>query len=97
MCHDHHRAEPNARSASESQEASGVVGQANPLLVDAKEAARLLSISKSTLYSCLSAGMLPKPIRFGRSVRWSLEELRNWVRAGCPPTERWERLKKDTQ
>lgn len=73
------------------------LSQPERLLIDAKEAARLLSLSKSTLYSCLSAGMLPKPVRLGRSVRWSLEELRDWVRAGCPPNERWERSKRDAK
>jgi excisionase family DNA binding protein len=64
-----------------------------PLLVDAREAARLLGIGKSLFYQLKSAGRLPAPIRLGWAVRWPLDELKAWTAAGCPAAERWEILK----
>ena len=49
-----------------------------PLLVDAREAARLLSISARTLWALQKSGDLPA-IRIGRSVRYSTDTLRAWV------------------
>lgn len=54
------------------------------LLVDSKEAAKLLNVSARTLWSLYNSGSMPKPIRIGRAVRWSYDALRNWVDSGCP-------------
>lgn len=62
--------------------------------VEAVEAARLCGVSRSTWYSLRKAGRVPKPVRLGRRVLWRVEELREWVAAGCPPLSRWETLKK---
>jgi excisionase family DNA binding protein len=65
-----------------------------PLLLNASQAADLLSLSRSTFYSLLSRGAIgPRPVRLGRSVRWPAEELRQWVEAGCPPRDKWFVLK----
>ena len=80
---------------------SGPVSDANEhlpgadtrLLVDAKEAAFLLSISKSHFFSLLSAEFIPPPIRLGRSARWGVDELRDWVKAGCLPQHQWQEMK----
>jgi predicted DNA-binding transcriptional regulator AlpA len=65
-----------------------------PLLLNAKQAAQVLGISRSKLYSMHSAGLLPMPIILGQgSIRWSVEELKNWTRAGCPSRQRWETIK----
>ena len=55
-----------------------------PLLVSAAEFARLLQVSTRTLWRQLSAGQIPKPVRFGGTVRWRLEEIRKWIAEGCP-------------
>ena len=55
------------------------------LLVDTKEAAKLLKVSPRTLWSMYTSGEMPQPIRIGTSVRWSFEALKKWVEAGCPP------------
>lgn len=61
------------------------------LLLDARAAAQLLAVSESTLWKLHSSGRIPNPMRLGgRVVRWRREELEAWVRAGCPPRERWE-------
>ena len=59
------------------------------LLINSREAAKLLQVSDRTLWKMQSTGQSPKPIRIGRGVRWSLEELKAWVRSGCPPREKW--------
>lgn len=50
-----------------------------PLLVTAPQAARMLGISERTLWS-LTAPRGPIPVvRIGRSVRYSLDDLRVWI------------------
>ena len=49
----------------------------DPLLIPASEVARLLNISKRTLWRLLSAGKLPAPVRLGNAVRWRRE---GWLR-----------------
>jgi len=56
-----------------------------PLLVTAAEVAHLLNVSTRTLWRQLSAGLIPPPVRFVGSVRWRIEEIRNWIAEGCPP------------
>lgn len=65
------------------------------LLVDALGAAHIAHLSRSKWFQLLSAGKVPAPIRtFGaRCPRWSVEELRDWIRAGCPDRLAWETLK----
>lgn len=58
-----------------------------PLLISAAEVARLLQVSTRTLWRQLSAGQIPKPVRFGGTVRWRVEEIRKWIAEGCPLPE----------
>ena len=53
-------------------------------LVNARELAKLLSISERTLYRLKSTGELPLPVVLGGSVRWRLTEIRLWIAKGCP-------------
>lgn len=62
-----------------------------PLLIDAAEAARMLSLTVSRFHSLRSAGQIPLPVfQQGRTVRWLADELRRWCEAGCPPQDRWK-------
>ena len=56
-----------------------------PLLLDAKQVATLLRISKNMIWKLHSAGKLPTPVRLGRCVRWRRDEIVSWVARGCPP------------
>ncbi len=38
-----------------------------------------VALSKSTLYSRISAGSFPKPIALGSSVRWVESEVEAWI------------------
>jgi len=55
-----------------------------PLVVTAKQLAIMLQVSKRTLFRMRSAGRLPSPMRVGGIVRWRLEDVQNWISAGCP-------------
>jgi excisionase family DNA binding protein len=59
------------------------------LLIDSRQAAKLLSISERTLWGMWNDGKMPKPIRIGQAVRFAYEELQAWVNAGGPPQENW--------
>lgn len=54
------------------------------LLIDSKEAAKLLKVSPRTLWAMRTTGRMPAPVRIGRAIRWSREVLKQWVEAGAP-------------
>ena len=49
-----------------------------PLLLRAEEAARLVSLGRSTIFKLLASGELPA-VRVGRSVRVRRVDLERWV------------------
>jgi len=51
---------------------------ANPLLVDARQAARLLSVSPRTLFSLTKTGRIPV-VRIGRATRYSPKDLEKFI------------------
>jgi excisionase family DNA binding protein len=56
---------------------------AAPLLVDAREAARILAVSPRKLWAMTFEETPALPyIRFGRLVRYSPEDLHQWIEAG---------------
>lgn len=63
------------------------------LAIPAMEAAKLLGISERHLWALSTSARLPRPIRLGRSVRWNRAELQEWLAAGAPPRDRWEKIK----
>lgn len=65
------------------------------LAITAEELAELLGISKRHLWSLNAKAKLPRPVRLGRSVRWSLPEVRDWLAAGAPDREAWERSRRE--
>lgn len=66
-----------------------------PLLVDAKTAAMMLSIGRSHFLSLLSAGKIgPMPRKLGRRSLFSVKELDRWVDAGMPVRQKWVEQKK---
>lgn len=56
-------------------------------LINAKEAAERLGVSIRTLRRLVDAGNGPTPIRVGRCLRWRLDTVTDWIRAGCPRGE----------
>jgi predicted DNA-binding transcriptional regulator AlpA len=64
------------------------------LAISAAEVARLLGVSERHLWALDASERVPRPIRLGRSVRWSLDELRAWISAGAPGRAEWEALRR---
>ncbi|HUU12019.1 MAG TPA: helix-turn-helix domain-containing protein [Phycisphaerae bacterium] len=60
-----------------------------PLLVDAREAARLCGIGRSSWLSLAAAGQVPPSLLLGRRRLWRVREVEAWTAAGCPPATRW--------
>ena len=61
------------------------------ILVDAKIGAVLCSVSRPMFYKLNKLGVTPKPIMTGRTLRWSLLELYDWIEHGCPPRRKQAR------
>ena len=54
------------------------------LFVTARQLAIMLQVSKRTLWRLRSAGKIPRPMRVGGVVRWKLDDILQWMAAGCP-------------
>lgn len=65
------------------------------LLLNVKQLALLLGVSQRHLYSMRDNGLLPPSQNLGRNVRWSRQEILDWIEAGCPPMNRWKHLRQD--
>lgn len=76
----------NTCTASDKRGESSV----SPLLIPARKAAAICGKSLRTWRTWDALGLIPKPVRIGRSTLWRADELRNWVAAGCPRREQWE-------
>jgi hypothetical protein len=63
-----------------------------PLAVRGDEAARLCGVSPRLWRALDSSGRVPRGRRLGRAKIWSVDELRAWLRAGCPARDRWESM-----
>jgi len=50
-----------------------------PLLVKAADLAKLLSVTERQIWRWKSSGKLPKPMKIGRSTRWRLSEIEEWI------------------
>ena len=48
------------------------------MLVDAREAARLLSVSPRKLWGMTASGAIPH-VRLGRCLRYPVDDLRLWI------------------
>ncbi len=77
----------------ETQKQKQVNQPQKPLVMPARELARLLGVSIRQIWRLSSSGKLPKPLRLGGSVRWSLKEIKAFVEAGCPDRASWEEMK----
>lgn len=50
----------------------------NDLLRQAPDGARIVPVSKPTLYRMVAAGTFPRPRRFGKRSVWSEEDIAQW-------------------
>jgi predicted DNA-binding transcriptional regulator AlpA len=61
--------------------------------VPAKIAAVIAGVSLPTWHRLRAARKVPDPCRLGGRVMWNVEELQNWVDAGCPDADTWNAMK----
>ena len=62
-------------------------------LLSAKALGQMLSLSKRQIFRLNSCGKIPAPIRIGGAVRWSEQEISDWLAAGAVDRRMWETLK----
>ena len=68
------------------------------LTVSVEGLAKLLHASERHVRTMKSRHLLPKPIPLGgKIVRWSIKEIEDWIAAGTPTQEQWEKLKAKRQ
>ena len=60
------------------------------LLVDLGTLASMLDVSSKTVRRLLTTDQLPRPVRLGRSLRWSVAVLKQWIADGCPASKKEE-------
>ena len=65
-----------------------------PLAYSAEQLGKKLGVSLRHVRRLNSSGLLPRPVRLGRSVRWGADEFHAWLLAGAPPRDRWEKERK---
>jgi predicted DNA-binding transcriptional regulator AlpA len=53
---------------------------------------KLGRISRSLLWRLLQEGRIPQPLRLSKKiVRWRLSEIDDWIAAGMPKMDVWEK------
>lgn len=84
-----------AREGCQAMEEKSVAGTARAddstltaQMINAEQFARILGVSRRTLWRLLSAGKLVEPIRFGGSTRWRSDDVRRWIDNGCPSDDK---------
>jgi len=67
--------------------------QCSDRLIAAKALGQILSLSKRQIFRLNSCGKIPAPIRIGGAVRWSGQEIADWLAAGAPDRKTWQARK----
>jgi excisionase family DNA binding protein len=79
-----------AESTVTSERSAAPLAPVEPLVLTPEELAKALGISRAHLFRLHSRGLLPRPLRFGRSLRWDRSTVTQWLAAGAPSRDRWE-------
>lgn len=58
----------------------------------ADQVARILKVSRATVFRLLSSGRLPSGRKLNRCRRWSRREIEAWMAHGCPAAEKWHEV-----
>ncbi|MGD8744322.1 MAG: helix-turn-helix domain-containing protein [Candidatus Woesebacteria bacterium] len=62
-------------------------------LLTIPQVARITGWGESMVRQRDKEGLLPIPIRVGGTIQWNRQELKEWIKHGCPPRQKWELLK----
>jgi predicted DNA-binding transcriptional regulator AlpA len=55
-------------------------------------------ISRSQWFKLYASGRTPLPVRLGtRRPVYLIADLESWLKAGAPPRDQWERLRREEQ
>jgi len=69
--------------------------QLDPLLLSAKQAAALCSVSARTWATWISTGRTPPSIKLNGRRLWRYDLLKFWVRENCPSLDKFMALQKE--
>ena len=62
-------------------------------LLDARQAAALIGVGRTTVFKLDAAKKMPAAIRLtDRLVRWRRQDLLRWIELGAPTRERFEEI-----
>ena len=64
-----------------------------PLLVRAKQAAAMCSVSPRTWATLAATGQIPESFKLAGCRVWRTEDLRLWIRWGMPNSDRFEAMR----
>ena len=72
------------------KESTSVSIKCERYLISADDLARMLGVSRRSIWRLNSAGRIPRQIKIGGSVRWDCDEINRWILAGCQDRRAWE-------
>ena len=65
--------------------------ETEPRLITSRRFMEILGISQAAFFRLRAAGRIgPRSVKLGRSVRWDIEEVQEWIAAKCPNSRQWE-------
>ncbi len=66
-------------------------GSKEPRLLNVRSLARCLAVSVRSAHRMNREGLIPAPLRIGCTVRWREDEINQWMKAGAPVRDVWEK------
>lgn len=79
-----------ALAARLARELARLAPAATPAGIGPDDAAAFVAMSRSTLDTYVSAGLVPGPARVGGKCIFSRQKLESWLAHGCPPAAEFE-------
>ncbi len=64
-----------------------------PLIVGRAGVAEILGTSVDNVTDLDRAGKIPRPLVIGRTNKWLLSELEDWLKQGAPARNKWEMIR----
>ena len=68
-----------------------------PAMLTVRQVAALLSVSVRHVFRLSERSNMPLPRRLGTAVRWSRQEVLDWIANGCPPCRSADQEAADAQ
>ena len=62
-----------------------------PMLLSVNDVSKMLNVSARTVWTLRDSRSIPMPMKIGSLVRWSREDIANWIRTGGPTQNRRQR------